>query len=381
MHAHESVESQMTEPELQHIVPQVYLKQFAREGLVVYDKTRDINEQVADPTVGEVESLAAEPHFYTLFREDGPDYSMERTLSRIENYYKALQKPLRSRKPLSADQFLTLSLLAAVQDARSAGTRSVFVEPMRQIRDEIVSSHCAADSSLSEEELHSRADEIIRRDVVGDSDMLLTPENISLQGMPTSMRFNFDLLRHMYKTIVYTKAQDFLTSDAPVAWVDPAQYPRDKFGPFYRWAGFTEVTYPLSRECCLLMAWHPMAPVTTASEVLVGAINARTAQYADRHIFAPNRNNESERRGHARDMLGRGKCIGLPLSMILDGVEVDLRDAVRQELAEVYQRCLKGLGIDWDWARTENLKLAERFKKIVTESPFAARFSEGEPKH
>jgi hypothetical protein len=109
----------MTEPELQHIVPQVYLKQFAREGLVVYDKTRDINEQVADPTVGEVESLAAEPHFYTLFREDGPDYSMERTLSRVENYYKALQKPLRSRKVLSAAQFLHLSF------ARSRSGRTV----------------------------------------------------------------------------------------------------------------------------------------------------------------------------------------------------------------------------------------------------------------
>jgi hypothetical protein len=94
----------MTEPKNQHIVPRVYLKQFARDGLVAYDKARDINEQVTNPTLGDVEELAAKMHFYTLFREDGPDYSMEQTLNRVENHYKALQKPLRSREPLSEDQ-------------------------------------------------------------------------------------------------------------------------------------------------------------------------------------------------------------------------------------------------------------------------------------
>jgi hypothetical protein len=244
---------------------------------------------------------------------------------------------------------------------------------MRRVREEIVSSHRAHDPNLSDEELRARADEIIRRDMVGDSDMLLTPENISLLGMPTSMRFNFDLLRSMYKTVLYSEAQDFLTSDAPVVWVDPAQYPRDEFGSFYRWAGFVEVTFPLSRECCLMMAWHPMAPVTTADAVLVAAINARTAQYADRHIFAPNRNDEAERRSHARDMFAGREFIGLPLSMILGGVEVDVGDDTRKEAADVYQRCLMTVGIDRKWAREENLKLLERFKEITTESPFATR--------
>lgn len=215
----------MSDPIYQHIVPQVYLKQFARDALVVYDRTRDINEQVANPTVGQVADLAAEMHFYTMFRKDGPDYSMEHTLNRIENEYKPLQKPLRSRQPLSKDQFLTLALLASTQEARSAGNRLVFAEPLRQIREEIVSSHRENDPTLSDAELNKRADEIIRRDIVGDTDVLLTPANISLLGMPTSMQFNFDLLRHMYKTVVYRKAQDFLTSDAPVVWVDPAQYP------------------------------------------------------------------------------------------------------------------------------------------------------------
>lgn len=355
----------MTEPKNQHIVPQVYLKQFARDGLVVYDKRRDINEQVVNPVFGDVETLAAEIDFYTMFREDGPDYAMEHVLNRIENHYKALQKPLRSRHPLSDDQFLTLSMLAATQEARTAGNRLVFVEPMRKIRDAIESSHRADDPNLSDDELRQRADEIIRRDLVGDTDVPLTPENISLLSMPTSMQFNFDLLRHMYKTIVYSEAQEFLTSDAPVVWVDPAQYPRDKFGKFLRWAGFIEVTFPLSRDCCLMMAWHPMAPITTADDVLVAAINARTAQYADRHIFAPNRNDEADRKRHARDMLGGREFIGLPLSMILHGVEVDVGDAAREAAAVAYRSCMRTLGLDWDMVREENTVLLERFKTIA----------------
>lgn len=114
-----------------------------------------------------------------------------------------------------------------------------------------------------------------------------------------------------------------------------------------------------------MMAWHPMAPVTTADETMVAAINARTAQYSDRHIFAPNRNSESERGRHARDMLNGRELIGLPLSMMLDGVEVDIGDAARIEAAETYQRCLKILGIDWNWAREQNLVLVERFKKVA----------------
>ena len=36
--------------------------------------------------------------------------------------------------------------------------------------------------------------------------------------------------------------------DAPDAWI--AQYQRKKFGKFVRWAGFIDVTFPLSRDCC-----------------------------------------------------------------------------------------------------------------------------------
>lgn len=152
----------------------------------------------------------------------------------------------------------------------------------------------------------------------------------------------------MFKSVVYSEAHDFVTSDAPVVFIDPAQFP----GPhwhFFRLSPFMEVTFPLNRRACLVMAWHPMQPQFRADEAMVAIINDRTANYARRDVFALNTDEQVDRERNGRDFFNMFRWIGVPLALTLarEGPTTEQEDAR-------YQMSLAKLGVPVAMAQEEN---------------------------
>lgn len=109
---------------------------------------------------------------------------------------------------------------------------------------------------------------------------------ISLLGMKLHDELA-PLFWKMRWTIVTVTAPNYLiTSDSPVVKMVPTDLQRP-FG-----GGFTdknaEVSFPLSRQKCLVMRWHPDAPATfTLSDpMFVAELNTLRALYAERFLFA-----------------------------------------------------------------------------------------------
>ena len=353
----------MNDPLNQHSVPQAYLKQFdAGKGIIVYDVSKrpdvsDLVRQVQDPHVElSVKNLAVEIDYYTRETSNGPDYSFEHMLGRIENYYWPAMKAVRSRKPLSSEQLITLAMLASVQDARV--NRLSLVEPMEKIRWQAEMLYRQHHPDLSDDEIVARTNEFVREQILSTD--IPSPRNIALAALPQMMQFSFDVFKFMFKSIVYSGAHHFVTSDAPVVWIDPAQFPEPRW-KFYRLSGFMEVTFPLSRHACLVMAWHPMKQQVIGDEALVATINARTASYARRHVFATNTGAIGDRHRNGRDFTNMQAWMGMPLTAAL----TDEATVVSEDDAGNYQRCLAKLGIEWETARSENEQLLPRFTEAA----------------
>jgi hypothetical protein len=342
-----------------HKLPQTYLKGFDfGRGIIVYDVSKppdvaDLVRQVKNPMVQtSVKNLAAEIDYYTRETPNGPDYSFEEMLSRFENRYRPMMKAVRSDAPLSNDQLGMLALLAAVQDARV--NRMSLVKPMTEVRQHAKDLYQQHRPELTNEEIAAETDAMIRRDLIDTE--FPTPLNVALAAVPEMMTFSFNVFRYMFKSILKSEAQDFVTSDAPVVWLDPAQFPEPHW-KFYRLSGFMEVTFPLNRRYCLVMAWHPMEPRFVADEAMVGTVNARTATYARQHVFATNTGDVKDRHINGRDFTNMQQWMGMPLTAALvdEGAQLSETDAAN------YQRCLQKLGIEWSAARDENRILAPRF--------------------
>jgi hypothetical protein len=342
-----------------HKVPQVYLKGFdSGRGVIVYDVSKrpdiaDLVRQVDNPWIEtSVKKLASEVDYYTRETANGPDYSFEEMLSRLENHYKPTMKAVRSGAPLSGEELGMLALLAAVQDARV--NRMSLVKPMTEVREHAKLLYHHHRPEMSEEEIASETDVVVRRDLI-DTDVP-SPKNIALAAVPEMMTFSFNVFRYMFKCVVRSDAHDFVTSDSPVVWLDPAQFPQP-YWTFFRLSGYMEVTFPLSRRYCLVMAWHPMPARFDADEAMVGTINARTATYARQHVFVANTGDIKDRHLNGRDFTNMQDWMGMPLTAAL----IDESTKLSETDAASYQLCLQKLAVTWEEARKENLRLAPRF--------------------
>ncbi len=351
----------MNEPINHHYVPQVYLKGFdAGSGLVVYDTTERtleaLKRQVDNPRVERsVKHLASELDYYTKETKSGPDYSFEKKLGRLENLYRPIMKAVRSRQPLSDETLAYLALLAAVQCGRVS--RMSLVEPMERVREIAAGHYRQHREHLTDDELAQETDRMVRDQILDIE--VPSPRNIALDAVPKIIDFMFNMFQYMFKSVVYSEAHNFVTSDSPVVFIDPAQFPEPQWA-FFRLSPFMEVTFPLSRRACLVMAWHPMLPRFLADEAMVATINARTANYSRKHVFATNTGLQADRETNGRDFFSMACWIGMPLSatLIRDGPSTESENAR-------YQACLAKLGVPLELAQEQTRLLQPRFEEAA----------------
>jgi hypothetical protein len=340
-----------------HSVSQGYLKAFNDgQGIIVYDTTErtlpELLRQIRDPRIEtKVKCLAAEIDYNTRETKNGPDDSFEQMLWPFENDYPRVRKAVRSRQPLSDEQLDSLARFAGAQSARV--NRMVLVDPMQQNREQAAAVIRQFKPEMTEEQISEMTD-AMSGDLV-NTDVPPTPKNIALDAVPLMIDFDMDMFRFMFKSIVYSNAREFVTSDAPVVFVDPARFPVPQRS-FPRLSETIEVTFPLYRRACLVMAWQPLRSQFQADEAMVSTINARTANHSRKHVFATNTGAQVDRNRNARDFHDMAVRLGTPLASALAREE----PATEEETAR-YRHAMATLGIPPEMARGEVEAIGSRF--------------------
>jgi hypothetical protein len=101
-----------------------------------------------------------------------------------------------------------------------------------------------------------------------------------------------------------------------------------------------------------------MQPEFRADEAMVATINGRTANYARKHVFAPNTGAQVDRERNGRDFYNMTTWIGAPLTPAL------MREGPStEEEGSRYQHSLAKLGVPLEMAPEEMKKLQPRYRE------------------
>jgi hypothetical protein len=144
--------------------------------------------------------------------------------------------------------------------------------------------------------------EFIERDIF-EGDAVPDPMNLALTAVPIAMKANFEICRRLNKMILRS-GSDFFTSDHPVVWFDPENCsPSGGLCP-NQLSLSAEVTLPLTRRHCLVMAYLPFSDsIVDADQECVDVINARTALNALRETYAPPVVGQADKLRHAQTLI------------------------------------------------------------------------------
>lgn len=264
-----------------HYVAKSYLRGFA-ENEMLWGWFRASNE-IRDVHVN---GVALEKGFYDLRRADGSlSDELEDSLAAMDGMTPNIIREATRNEP-TAEALDGVRRLYATTLARNHQGRDDLSGPARRTREQI--------AKMYDEEFPDGAKNrdwaiaFVMREVYSVPDHLdAEPETISRLNV---IRLANDILSLMPKSvcILRSSAQDFITSDAPSGYFDPAhpaevgQYtgPEDWSSPTI------ELTIPLDRRHAALIANIDLPPIVRVNLDGVRVVNARTAFFAKRLVLA-----------------------------------------------------------------------------------------------
>jgi hypothetical protein len=267
-------------PEAHHTVPRGYLVGFADgDGLVVVNKHEPAEAQLRAQVRTRVVDVSVRPDQYALRRSTGLDNGPERAFGLMENPLFRLRKALRSGD-LSDEQLRDWVVLAGAQHFRGRN-RTLMAGPFREMMDAARADAAARGLDPDEAEFAFVQERIYRGDVAHDAD------NLALLAGLRVMQTALDWFNKMYKCVLTSSAGDFITSDEPVVLFDAvAMAKRDRQAlKHVPQSPDCEVTYPLTRRHCLLMAYRRIVSKDEADEAVVETINSRTARFCKDEMY------------------------------------------------------------------------------------------------
>jgi hypothetical protein len=264
-----------------HTVPRVYLKNFAsKHGLVVIDLTKPIGDQVRAQALTDVNDVSTRPDHYAFQRSTGQDNVFEDAFQRIETETTKVMKRVKGGA-LSAHDRLLLAWIAATQEARSERSLTSMEDVLEKRFSEIRSSVEAA--SGDDGAVAAAIAEYIKRDVY-DGDAVTDAANLTRLTITTTLETSATMYSIMNMCVLKSTAHYFVTSDHPVVWIDPRVFGRADGN---RLSVTAEVTYPLTKQHCLLMSYMPIRAQANAEQDVVSIINGRTSAFARGEVYLP----------------------------------------------------------------------------------------------
>jgi hypothetical protein len=184
--------------------------------------------------------------------------------------------------------------------------------------------------------------------------------------MPAILKTRYDMMAYMHKCIMVSRAHDFMTSDAPVVWVDPVRFPPHPIYGFNFLHLSNEVVYPLTPRHCILMSYLPLVPLMEANADQVTTVNARLARYSVNEMYTHPTQSRSEQLQFVLDIAGEDQFVKRPLIMS----SIDRRDG-----GQIYLRLVAdALKTPWEEVVKENIDLVEGWRErgfidIVLDQP------------
>jgi hypothetical protein len=261
-----------------HTVPRAYLVGFAeKDGLVVVNP-RSPDEALRAQNLTPIDDVSIRPDYYAVRRSTGLDYGPENALDLMEKRIFYLRKGLRPG-PLSDKDLGEWTRLAGAQHFRGRN-RSVLAKLISEMMDEARADAVARGVDV---------DEAVRayvRENIYDGDAEHDPDNLALLGGIDVIKITLDWFKRMYQCVLTSRSDEFITSDEPVAFYDPVAASGRVKSVNLAESPDCEVTYPLDRRHCLVMAYRRIVPQGEADEETVETINARTALLA-KEVYVP----------------------------------------------------------------------------------------------
>lgn len=268
---------------LHHFVAQSYLRGFS-EGGMLWGWFREPNE-IRGVHIG---SVAAEHGFYDLRLADGtPCDELEDALAVMDGMTPEIIRVATSDDPDEAT-LEGVRRLYATTLARNHQGRDRLLDGAAEMRERVGQMY-DADFPNDERGKRDWAIDYVMREVWEVPNHLAPdPQSISRLNI---LALAADILNVMPRNvcILRSSSQNFLASDAPCGYFDPA-FPRPEDGAYSgprNWESPTlELTMPLDRRHAALIANRPLPRTALVNFDGVRVVNARTAFFAKRFVLA-----------------------------------------------------------------------------------------------
>ena len=291
-------------PKGHHFIPRLHLQHFVGEdppGQVwSYDKqTRRTWSAVPQET-------AVQTHFYSVEQPDGTmNTSLEEALSKIEGAAAPVYQRLVERAIPEDQERMDFAHFTGVMIVRTPAMRRMMAEiygRMLQIENYAYATNPEAFEGLvarfekeTGRKLEPGAKEAVKQAMIDPSARtIILPQEQTLNVLKSAENLA-ELFFDMNWFTIRAAQGFFITSDNPVVReVDP----RTRH-PFYGDHGFVnetaEVTFPLSREILLLMAWSDRRRKEALDRQAVDMANRARAAHSDRYLYSHIRHKYVER--------------------------------------------------------------------------------------
>jgi hypothetical protein len=314
----------MSEPRGQHYVPQVYLRAFADRDTIRVHRRPESGQQPT-PFDTNVKNVAKRRDVYSVKTDEGRDRYIDKNFERVENLLAAVLVPVVAGRLLTEAQWDSLKYLAAIQEIRGPEVIDSFADATTRVQEQMRSLYRQHRPEWTEDDIERAVQEKYPSQKLS-RELAAAPRNIALTSTNSVVPQFAQHLKSFRATIITSGAQDFMTSNRPVVWFDPDDYPPHKFYGFNRQSPTIEVTYPLTRRKCLLLYLYPGAvkQYALANYAAVRMVNSRTRSGA-KEVYAYPTQDAQERQVQLADL--GSEAFAFPLLVTLLDSEANANEA------------------------------------------------------
>jgi len=282
-----------------HYIPQFYLRNFTDlhtpPGHEPYLWVLDIDE--ASIKKRAPKKVASEKGFYDL-TDSKEKHEVERLYSRLESVVAPVVQRLDHGGEVCLESRVILATFVSSLKTRGPWFRSVIGDmierTMKRFNKTIASDPELFERMIAEFEAKTGQKieiplEEFREFVGGEGYTIATTNTAGMQWNVGASPETARILASMKWMVIRVpeNADHFLvTSDRPVALLNPALSPDGLFGPGLLQEGI-EVTLPLTRRTCIFARWKGAEGETIASPELVEMLNQRRVWCARRFVYSP----------------------------------------------------------------------------------------------
>ncbi len=284
----------MGQPKRQHFLPQFYLENFCREG-VLWIRDCDRKEQRKQTP----KNTAVIGYYYSIEGDGQRDHAVETMLSQVEGHAKPVIEALIQGQAITQAQKQDLALfLALLWDRVPDFQRSIekiegFLIKLQMMNMFRSAAHAENVLKRYEKEkgcaLPSSGKEVFEFASKGEFDVKVHRNESIRMMLELSPEFGIIFSRLDWVVAHCPDTDSFVTSDNPLILTQP---PSRWTGPFQSVHGILtpgcDEIVPLGRSCCLIMqdSGEETLHVETDSE-MTKALNRLIASYVQRYLIAP----------------------------------------------------------------------------------------------